>query len=258
MSKIDLDIVVASRGRAHLMPQLLELLPTAKVFVDEREEESYAKFVPKPQLFLHRPTETCCQMRKLQFTDPRFSNMFVSIDDDLKAVRCMVGKRVGTISDPSAIRRILENTAQSAKDLGSQLFCFTRRPHPGIFRPFDPFCITGICAGAWGQTARPRILPDLRLQNQEDLDCTLQSLLEHRIVFQDCRFYFDFGGVGTDKGGNQISRTSEREQSDQAYLEKKWAGHLDLGVRKPIAGKSGGGRKMSVLVTRRSKLVDLH
>ena len=91
------DIVVASRARPFNMKRIMALLPEAKIFVDEREEKAYLKVVPKDQLVLHEPTETCNQMRRLQFSDTRFSDAMCSIDDDFSGITMLLGRRVRTI-----------------------------------------------------------------------------------------------------------------------------------------------------------------
>jgi hypothetical protein len=242
------------------MERLLSLLPTAKVFVDEREEAAYKRVVPKGQLILHEPTETFVEVRRLQFTDERFNKpMICAFDDDFRGCTAMVGQKVRSITDPGSILQIIISTATVARDIGAPIFGWNRQAHPGAFRPHDPFSFVAPCAGGWGQSLPPgeRILPDRRLYNQEDLDCAMQALLKKRILFVDNRHYMDFGLVGQGVGGNQISRSSDREKHDDDLLKSKWAGCIDIGARKPMKGKSMGGRKMSVKVKRKSKLVDL-
>ena len=255
------DIVVASRARAFNMPRILSLLPEAKVFVDEREEDDYLKVVPKEQLFLHAPTETCNEMRRLQFSDTRFSDLMCSIDDDFSGITMLLGRRVRTIKDPDSIKQIVVNGAMVAHDIGSPLFCWSRKAHPGLLMAHNPINFVGPCAGAWGHTrpAGQRVMPDVEIKNGgEDVDCTLQALLEDRIVYTDNRFYFMFGGVGEGRGGNQVSRTQERELADQNYLLKKWPGCLDFGQRSNFGKKTvGGGRRMSINVTRKNSMVDM-
>jgi hypothetical protein len=88
-----------------------------------------------------------------------------------------------------------------------------------------------LCAGCFGIIGR-KIGFDTNLLIRQDVDLTLQVLNDYRIIFADMRFYFDFGGVGEGKGGLQGIRSSEIQDTTDAYLKNKWGDSVDLRVLK--------------------------
>ena len=244
---IDYVIVIPSKGRSSLVGSTLRLLPTAKVWVDEREANEYGLALPKNQLVLHRPTEGIVQCRnELLTTFSKAHECVVMVDDDLIGIRCLVGRRPRSTTDPHAIRQVIENSITICTDLGIKAFCWNRNPNPMQFLGHDPLAFVPPLAGAWGVIGEPR-LADRRLKHQEDLDITMQYLLHDRIIYSDRRWYFDFGATWGNKGGNQAARRFDAEQDDTRLLKQKWGRYIRIEGR-----KSGTTRRLSIRVKRRS------
>ena len=211
------------------MGSLLQLLPMAKVFVDEREERDYAPVVPADQLYLHKPTETQVECHIEMMKDERFGEAFFQCDDDVKHVVSKVGRRVRKITDPDSIYQLIQNTAQVTKDLGLKMFSFDPRPGPMNFQGHNPWCLFHEAAGAWGCIGeRESILPDRRLICEADADRSLTCLLEHRVILNDERFCFVFPQIGKTAGGCQTVRTEDTVTRDVKYLKRKWKAHMQL------------------------------
>ena len=134
----DFQIVIPSRGRPENMKRMMSLLPSAVVYVDEREEKAYSRVVPKEKLFLHEPTETHVQMRTALGRDDRFPHTLVGVDDDLVAVNFHPGRRSRRTQDGEVIESVIRSTAQVARDLDIKLFGWARFAHPGLFQMHNP------------------------------------------------------------------------------------------------------------------------
>ena len=61
---IDYEIFIPSRKRIENAVAIGELLPTAKIFVDEREFEDYAQYIDKAKIITHPPTNGFVAVRR--------------------------------------------------------------------------------------------------------------------------------------------------------------------------------------------------
>jgi hypothetical protein len=224
------------------------------LFVDEREAESYGKFAPRDRLWLHAPTTTIGQVRALA-VEHCPDECLVMLDDDFRCVRPLVGDRRAKITDPDAIRQIIENGLLVARDLGLSVFAWNRNPNPVMFQPFSPFGFVGPACGAFGVIGK-KFTFDRALIHGEDCDFTLRALQAERIILCDNRYYFDFGPIGSSKGGLQGIRTDERIARDIEKLERRWGAHLSLSDRAGSQNWRGGKGKtgMKIRVQRRNPL----
>jgi hypothetical protein len=92
------------------------------------------------------------------------------------------------------------------------------------------------------------------MTNREDLDFTLQTLLEDRIVLGDCRWYFDHGRIFSGRGGNVGLTTSEQFAHTTKDLVAKWGRFV--GTSRPgfMKGQRQSTSPMSIRVERQSAL----
>ena len=251
--KKDYEILIPSRKRVHNAKNILELLPTAKLFVDEREAADYAEVVGDDVIITHKPTNGIVEVRTLAIQQAKARGLFM-VDDDLKSVISIVGRRSRKITKPASILRIIDNGFRVADDLGIKLFGWNRNPNPMQFFSTDPFGWVGPVAGIIGVIGK-RYIPDKRLTNYEDVDMTMQCLLNDRVVMCDRRYYFDFGRVWKGVGGLQGVRTSNSEEMDRAFINRKWGIYANVGMstnasRKKTSASTG----MQIKVLRKSQL----
>ena len=99
-SGLEYAIVVPSRRRTRHMPQLLSLLPTAVVCVDEIEMADYGPHVPAAQLWAHPPLASLGAIRQWILDHAGPPAIFMA-DDDLIDVICLVGRRVRKVTAAS-------------------------------------------------------------------------------------------------------------------------------------------------------------
>lgn len=232
-----LTLAVPSRGRSKTFSPLVERLSNLKVFVDEREAESYARFGDR--LVLHPGLKTISAIRQFML-DRIETDCVVMMDDDLIGVAPLVGVSRKPIRRADEVERVILSLALCARDSDAKAFGWNRNANPGFMRMHDPFHLVAPLAGAFGIIGRD-IRFDTALIHGQDVDFTLKQILENRIVLADLRYYFDFGPVGGGTGGLQDVRTRERIMDNIATLERRWGKYLELSGKQ--AGFHGAGTK---------------
>jgi hypothetical protein len=219
-------IVVPSRKRSANMPTILRLLPTATICVDEREADDYAPHVPADQLLLHPPLEGFAVVVNW-IIDAVAEPILVLCDDDLKGVISRMPPW-RYIEDPDEILAIIENAAQCCEDLGLTTFAFSRTSNRAMIKPDEtpirPISYLSNVFGIMGK-ARTRKM-DPRFAGRNAIDLTLKTLLEDRVIFGDCRFYFDCGAIFAGTGGNVGLVTKERFRESTLALVEAWGKHV--------------------------------
>ena len=249
---VDYEVWIPSRHRADTIGRTLAMIPSAKVYVDEREEGAYRPVVGRSELMLHPPASGLVAVRAMMLKACT-ATCLVMVDDDLRGVVSLVGIKVRKYTEPTAVLQIIENMVNVSADLGLPVFGWNRNPRPLQFFASDPFGLVGPVSGAWGMIGHG-YKPDAGLSSYEDLDLTMQVLRKDRVVLVDRRFYFDFGGVWRGKGGNQGLRTSESEDRDRLILERKWGAYISVQKSSNVVrSKTSETFGMSVRVRRRGK-----
>ena len=224
--------VIPSRKRPFDCLFAENLIPEATIVVHESEFKEYKEVLSTDKNLYTHKLDNIARIRQW-ILDEFKEECIVFVDDDLKFAQCHVGEKVRKITDENAIKQIIMNAAQIAKDLDISLFGFTRRPAPMHFKPFDPFeFCKSLVAGTWGIIGR-KYRFDSNLTTREDIDISMQSLLEDRIMFIDTRFYFQHGNLVTrGEGGNQGVRTHKSEIKDMNIIANKWGKLVDLQKKK--------------------------
>lgn len=250
----DFSIVVPSRKRSRNMPTILKLLPTAQIFVDEREADEYRPVVPAKQLRLHPPTANLCQVRNL-IPDYFPAPAVVQIDDDLQAVRLCRNSASKRTTDPEQILQIIENGVRIAADLDLGVFCWSRNLNNAQLDPnFKTIHFTMPISSSFvlrGAALRRRF--DERFVGKADFDFSLTTLLQDRVILCDTRFSFDHGRIFSGRGGNVSSISSEQMNATSRRLAAKWGDSLSLKGRS-FKGRLATSDKMSIRVKRRNPL----
>lgn len=215
-------IVIPSRGRARtISDKALRLFPDALVCVHQREVDSYARALADSQLLAH-DVEGLGVIRQwiLDHVDER---VIVMADDDVAHCWSVAGAHARRLDDPVIVRQVLETSADCAEAAGARLFGFNQGSIVK-YRPQEPFKFDTWVGGVIGIIGRElRYDPVCRLH--DDIDLCLQSLLKHRIIWQDQRFVFGHA-VFSNTGGNAAARSTAQHDREIAYLQRKWGAHL--------------------------------
>jgi hypothetical protein len=217
-------VIIPSRRRADtLRHKALRLFPDATICVHHAEADDYARVVPRTQLLLH-DVEGLAVIRQW-ILDHVDDECVVMADDDISMLYSLAGVRARRLDDPQIARDVLETTAECCRDAGAHVFGFNQGDIRK-FTPQKPFALTGWVGGLIGIIGRElRYDPVCRLH--DDIDLCLQSLLQHRIIWQDQRFLFSHVRfIGS--GGNAGSRSQAQHDTEIAYLCRKWGAHLTV------------------------------
>lgn len=222
---VDLQVVIPSRRRAETCRHALTLVPDAIVSVAESEVPDYRDLPLTRPLLVHPDSVTGVAAVRRWVLETVPNQCVIIFDDDVMKVSCLVGRSPREITDPVAIARILENTAEIAAGIGAPLFSYAITANILEFRPWDPFGfikVNGPCLGFVGR----RILPDLALHHNTDCDLTLQTMLVGRYAWQDTRFMFEHR-IMTNVGGNRHMISEETWAQDRRYLARKWGAYVE-------------------------------
>ena len=242
----DYQIVIASRHRAEAAKNALSLLPTAIIYVDEREADDYKAMIPAKSLRFHRPTTSYAEVRNELIKDFD-APCLVHSNDDLIGLRMARTFYSKLLTDPKMLLAVIENGVQAACDLDIGIAGWSRAANPMLYRPFDPM---SLCAPIFAVTvqrgpARMRRF-DESLAGRADIEFVLRALLHDRIVWQDRRFYFDMGAVFSGAGGNVDIVGEEQYAKSTEAIMKKWYRYVELrtgsmgrGVNAVRANKQG-------------------
>ncbi len=243
-----LRIVIPSRRRSQNIGQMLGLLPGATVCVAKEEAAAYREVVPSKQLLLHDNLAGLVKIRNwLNATIQE--DCLVQIDDDLRWVAALIGKR-RKIVNPAVIAQIIANSHQIAADLGIGCFCWSRTQNTVLLRPESrPVRFVQPVSSSFGLrgAARNRQF-DSTFEGRADFDFTLQTLLDDRILYCDTRFCFDHGRVFGGRGGNVGLIDSAQFTEAGRRLSEKWGRYLSM--KAPGFVKKKNVATMSVRVSR--------
>jgi hypothetical protein len=200
---------------------MLSLMPDALICVDERERKDYSA-VPKKQLLLHPPLTGAPAARNWIIRNVT-APCLIQSDDDLVGIRSNIGAK-RFITDPDEVMAIIENGVQCCADLKLTTFCWSRTANTTIVRPDErPIVPTQQVYGCWGVMGKARKrLYDETLKSRADLDWTMRTLLEDRIVLADVRFYFDYGRSFSGVGGQSGLVTPEDFKRSTEIVAKRW------------------------------------
>jgi len=251
MTALDIAIVVPSRRRAHNMPLIRELLPTAVICIEDEEARDYAGMVPESNILLHPSLPNAAAVRNWMLEHVE-QPILVMIDDDFCGVKVTTGSR-RFITDPDEILAIIENAARCCNDLGLGAFCFSGTPNTTIIRPDERpiyptqpvFRVFGVMGPARHRKWR------VDLPGRADVDWTLRTLKLDRCVYADIRFFFDCGAVFSGRGGAVGQISPEQFDNSSRELRRTWG--RSLSFKAPAYVKKREVSSISIRVSRTNK-----
>jgi hypothetical protein len=238
--------VIPSRKRADKIPYMLKCFPDALVCVDERERDDYVDVVPKERLVLHPPTRCSPEVRNWMI-DYFQEDCIFQIDDDFEKIQCYCNadiRQVNFIKDPNHIRQIIDNAHQIALDANIGVFCWARFGNPMQYQPFQPMSLCGspvMCAFGMRGTARHRKF-DASVPGMADLQFSMETLRDDRIMFCDMRYYWDFGKIYGGTGGNLGMVSSEQRKNVVKVMQARWTKYLHIGNSRDATSKGSKTR----------------
>ena len=221
----DLALICISRARATQLPAMtMRLFPTATVCVAESERDAYAKVTP--HLLLHPDTVSGLGPLKQWVLANVPSRAVFVMADDLGKCYCLTGTLARQEWDAQVLVRLIRNTAECAEAAGAHIFGFNQAWDVRKYSPMKPFSLVSWVGGAMGFVGGD-VRYDQRLLLRADVDACLDSLLRHRLIWQDLRFAFEqrrWAGAG----GNARHRSAAQHVLELALLRQKWGRHLTI------------------------------
>jgi hypothetical protein len=233
---MEIETVMVSRKRAGWANEGLALFPDATLCIGESEVEEYRKHCGSDVKIVTHPDDVVGLGRLRQWVATHFSGeVLVQVNDDVRGLKCCVGKTGRTIRDPESIRLLVRNLAEVTKGFGLSVFSFGATADPKRTNILDPFYFTRIDCALFGMIGRPHVF-DENVAQLDDLALSLQALRDDRAVVCDRRFGLvrkaQCGGTaGVVTGGNAVSRSADSLDKELAYLQKKWGGAFTIKKR---------------------------
>lgn len=172
----------------------------------------------------------------------------VFVDDDVYQLISLVGYSYSKIASPANARRVVENTANIARELGTAFFGFNQAFDVRKFVPQKPFLLHSWAGGVIGIIGR-EFRYDTGLRLRADIDYCLQVLLKRRVTFIENRIAFVHKRFGL-TGGNALNRSAERNRQELEYLQRKWGKYLEV-------TQSKGTTLLKLHVQRQQKTIQL-
>ena len=214
------------------------------VSVPEAQAEAYRKQNPECEIITH-PDSVIGKVPKLQWLLDKFKGCFF-LDDDIASVQRLYfipGADEVSKLPVENVETLIQNTAAVARELGAFYFGFATFGRPLMFKPWDPFRLTGYISGhAYGILPDSKLSYDPRIQMNDDYYIALLNAFHHRLCFKDNRFYFVQKGTFGSEGGLAEFRTMDKERAEFILLRKMFGGAI-VPKRKVIGqGQNGAGK----------------
>lgn len=218
-------VVIPSRRRIDVVRERsLRWFPDATVCVAQSEAGAYRE---KMSNVVAHPDAVVGMGPLRQWILDNFSDeRLLMADDDIYACYSVTRERKLSIDRPDDVRAVVECAAECAAGVGARIFGFSQAWDVRKFLPQKPVNLCGWVGGVVGFIGR-EVRYDQGLLLRADVDACLNSLLRHRIIYQDLRFSFAhkrFSGTG----GNAAVRSEGQHQRELSYLLKKWGRHLEV------------------------------
>lgn len=233
-----MEVVILSHRRAGLVKSH-QHVAGCLVCVPEGQADEYKRQQPELKLVTH-PDDILGGCLKRQWIYDNFGDVFL-LDDDSVGMRRLYRQAGSTKClkvSRETTRAIIEETADTCRQLGAFLFGFNSHMNPAAYVPYRPFSFGRYMAGAFGLLAGSKIKwPDTTLP-LGDYWAFLQNAHYHRIAFIDSRFGFGFVKTYNARGGSAEYRNTNTEQECFEFLVRNFGDVVQPGSKTGISPKS--------------------
>jgi hypothetical protein len=204
----------------------LAYLPSAKIYVDEREATAYRKNYPKADIVAvaSKYQGNLCRIRN-KILDDHPNSVVCIVDDDLQHVSYFERNVRRRINTEAEFKAFLYKYTVMALDMGVRLWGINVNCDKQCYREYTPFSFTSYIGGPFMVHIRPELRFDERLPLKEDYDFTLQNLNKYRRILRINKFYYIAKQV-KQAGGCAAYRTMDREKEQLKMLQAKWGAHI--------------------------------
>ncbi len=220
-------MVIPSRGRFDCR-RTREIFSDPLLCVAASEEAKYRAANPGTRMLVHPDELHGLGAKRAWMMEHLQEQAVFFADDDVDRLCCLVGQSVRTYRDPQIVERLLEQSADVCRDLGTILWGYAHTVDTRHFRSYHPFAFSGYINGfAMGIIGRS-IAFDPLFVTKSDVDFSLAVLDRYRIVFRDSRFAFRAHGWFRNRVGLAGIRTAEVEERMVRRLKAKWGPAVDV------------------------------
>lgn len=217
MKKLDIRVLILSRGRANSITTTKLLPEWVEVLVPESQADDYRAKVKNPVITTPDDVIGLGALRNWVLDNFK-EHTVIMCDDDINYFYRLTGEKTQRVSDPEEVMQILINTCVMARDAGAKMFGFSQtdiRKYKG-YEPFALCCWIGTIVGVNGRKYRFR-----NDKYKVDIDYTLQNLLVERIIWMDSRYYAS-NNKDNNMGGNAQFRNEDEYNRSIETLKDKW------------------------------------
>ena len=245
MSKPVVHIVCPSRGRAAKV-LTKKLVKDLIIVVPHNEVQEYKKYNPNCEI-IGTPDHIkgITPTRQWILEKYKDEHLFM-IDDDVNDVRRNFEDITDNISlkDPDTIREIILETAETASNLGTGLFGFSKIRNPVEYNPMNPLAMTGFVNNSFmGFVKGHKLSYDLRFSEGEDHYMSCLAVYTYRFVLIDNRWSFmtvdNFQAIGGCNG----YRTVETMKENTLLLRKTFGKVVQVKHAGPTKKKVNEGER---------------
>lgn len=226
--------------------ETLDYLPFARVYVDNKEYDEYAKANPKGSDIVAVPDGiqgNLCRIRNY-ILDTEFSNgadVVCIIDDDMRKV-CYWEGRKRVMLKAEEWEPFLQKYSLICKELGAFFWGINITPESQVYREYAPFSTVSYIGGPFQcHLSGSEIRYDENFPLKEDYDITIQHLNKYRKVFRVNKFYYVVK-QSAQSGGCAMMRNLEVEKRQLEALQRKWGKKIvtnDVSDRAHLKRKKG-------------------
>jgi hypothetical protein len=202
------------------------LVKDALLCCPESEVALYSAAHPKLTI-VPVPDEICGLSKLRNWVLKKFDDeCVIMLDDDIIACVIITHANSYRTTDCVAVDAILSQAAVCCKDAGARVFGFNQAWDVRKYNGNKPFMLSSWVGGVIGIVGRG-LWFDEKNMLRVDIDYCLQSILRDRIIWKDNRYSFCQARF-SNKGGNSLYRTKERDKSEMDYIKAKWGRYLKI------------------------------
>jgi hypothetical protein len=217
----EIKVIIPSAGRFMKPLSTLRHIANATVVVPETEVLYYRRANPGANIIEH-PEEIKGMGNKRNWIMDQFGDVFM-LDDDLAGIRknCVPFYEKVQILSPLEAYDLIQFLGDMCRQMGAVLFGFGNATNMVMFKPQEPFRMSGYINGAsLGMLQNNRLRFNPEIVSANDYYISALNAYHYRRCLKDMRFVALQKGVGNTKGGMARVKTPQTERNDSLLLRK--------------------------------------
>ncbi len=215
--------------------ETLDYLPFCKVWVDNKEYESYIKANPEhKENIIAVPDGIQGNVSRIRnyILDKEFESgcdAVVIIDDDMQGIYRFEGKKeypyIKKRVEQDEFMDFLEKYTLLCEEFGFKLWGVNINQDSLSYRQYAPFSTTSVILGPFSCHLKNDIRYDEDLPLKEDYDLAIQHLEKYRGILRLNMYHYNCK-QSKQAGGCATYRNYDRERQQLELLQKKWGSDI--------------------------------